>query len=159
MRGGETKYQYNWAIIGPPTECRHLNGANDGQLVSFVIFQGIWISIAKKPCIFVFFQRGPGPTPPSGSVHVRKTVTILRKKSFLTLTYNLFQLKMWETFNREFIKETTKSKAPTDEEPKLPEWLEKYIEYKFNLLDRTGNVPIHWLSRYFNWLTTYNRLE
>ena len=150
MRGGDTKYQDKWAIIGPPTECHHLNGADDGQLVSFVIFLGIWISIAKKPCIFVIFHRGPRPLSPSGSEHVRKTITILCIKSFLIWTFASFQLKMWETFNREFIKETTKSKAPTDEEPKLPEWLEKYIEYKFNLLDRTGTIPIYWLSRYFN---------
>ena len=36
----------------------------------FVIFQGIWTSIAKKPYIFVIFQRGFGPpAPPSGSAH------------------------------------------------------------------------------------------
>ena len=27
-------------------------------LDGFVIFQGIWTSIAKKPCIFVIFQGG-----------------------------------------------------------------------------------------------------
>ena len=41
---------------------------------SFVIFQGIRTSIAKKPYTFVIFQGGPGPpTPPppaSGSAHV-----------------------------------------------------------------------------------------
>ena len=43
-------------------------------LGSFVIFQGIWTSIAKKPFIFVIFQGGGGdldPCPPSGSAHDR----------------------------------------------------------------------------------------
>ena len=44
-------------------------------LGSFVIFQGIRISIAKKPFIFVISQGGvrtpcPPPPPPSGSAHV-----------------------------------------------------------------------------------------
>ena len=40
----------------------------NNRLVDFVIFQGIRTSIAKKPNIFVIFQRGPDPlstpTPP-----------------------------------------------------------------------------------------------
>ena len=39
---------------------------------SFVIFQRIWTSIAKKPYIFVILQGGSGPPcppPPSGSAH------------------------------------------------------------------------------------------
>ena len=40
-------------------------------LCSFVIFQGIQTSIAKKPYIFVIFQvEGSGPPAPSGSAHV-----------------------------------------------------------------------------------------
>ena len=42
-------------------------------LGSFVIFQGIWVSIAKKHYIVLIFQRGGGvqtPCLPSGSVHV-----------------------------------------------------------------------------------------
>ena len=38
----------------------------------FVIFQGIWTSISKKPHIFVIFQEWGGPDPwprPSGSTH------------------------------------------------------------------------------------------
>ena len=35
----------------------------------FLIFQGIGTSIAKKPYIFVIFQGGPDPGPPSGSAH------------------------------------------------------------------------------------------
>ena len=31
-----------------------------------------------------------------------------------------------------------KNKETSDTEQKIPSWLEKYIEYKFNLLDRTG---------------------
>ena len=39
----------------------------------FVIVQGIRTSIAKKPYMFVIFQRGGGPDsklPPTGSAHV-----------------------------------------------------------------------------------------
>ena len=43
---------------------------NECWLGSFVIFQGIRISIAKKD-IFVIFQGGGGPpVPPSGSTHM-----------------------------------------------------------------------------------------
>ena len=53
-----------WAIIGPPVKC-HLNGVSlagrcwpkiEYWLGSFLIFQGIKTSIAKKPYIFVIFQ-------------------------------------------------------------------------------------------------------
>ena len=50
---------------------------------------------------------------------------------------------MWETFNREYVKESMKSKETPEGEPKLPTWLEKYMEYKFNLLDRTGIGVFH----------------
>lgn len=48
-------------------------------------------------------------------------------------------LKMWDAFNKDYVKELTKAKDPPESEIKLPGWLEKYIEYKFYLLDRTGN--------------------
>ena len=63
------------SIIGPPAK-RHLNGVSlAGRywlntkcwLGSFVIFQGIWTSIAKKPHIFFISQgggRGPDPLSP-----------------------------------------------------------------------------------------------
>ena len=38
-------------------------------LGSFVIFQGIWTSIAKKPFIFVIFQRGSRPPVPPLDPH------------------------------------------------------------------------------------------
>ena len=41
--------------------------ADDAWLGSFMIFQGILTSIAKKPCIFFAFFRvggGPDPLPP-----------------------------------------------------------------------------------------------
>lgn len=47
-------------------------------------------------------------------------------------------LKMWEAFNRHYIDQQKKSKDQ-NVEIKLPDWLTKYMEYKFNLLDRTGN--------------------
>ena len=64
----EFRYHYKWAIIGPPAK-RHLNGVLlagwwwlniECRLGSFVIFQGIWTSIAKIPYIFVIFQGGGG---------------------------------------------------------------------------------------------------
>ena len=44
--------------------------ADDGPtlnagLVALLFFQGIWTSIAKKPYIFVIFQRGGCPDPMS----------------------------------------------------------------------------------------------
>ena len=53
-----SEYHYRQAIIcqwWPNIEC---------WLGSFVIFQGIWTSIAKKPYIFVIFQGGPDPLSP-----------------------------------------------------------------------------------------------
>ena len=38
---------------------------------SFVIFQGIRASIAKKPYSFVIFHGGSSPLPPSGSAHAK----------------------------------------------------------------------------------------
>ena len=44
---------------------------------------------------------------------------------------------MWQIFNEQCIKQTKKeNEAPP--ERKLPDWLEQYIVYKFNLYDRTG---------------------
>ena len=75
---GGTKYHYKRVNIGPPAK-RHLNGVLlacrwwpniECWLGSFVIFQGIRTSIAKKPYILRFFRRwgsGHCPPPPSGS--------------------------------------------------------------------------------------------
>ncbi|XP_069103100.1 calexcitin-2-like [Argopecten irradians] len=50
-------------------------------------------------------------------------------------------LRMWTTFNEQCIKEAKKADAlPADR--KLPDWLESYVEYKFNLYDRTGDGKI-----------------
>ena len=52
-----SKYHYKWAIISPPAK-RHLNGISLASwcwpnikcwLGSFVIFQGIWTRIVRKP--------------------------------------------------------------------------------------------------------------
>ena len=60
-----------WTIIGQPGK-RHLNGVSlaglwwpniEFFLGSFMIFQGIWTSIAMKPNIFVIFQGGGGGGP------------------------------------------------------------------------------------------------
>ena len=71
------------AIIGLPAQ-RHLNGVSLAcrwwpnikfWLGSFVIFQEIRTSIAKKPYNFVIFQGGVRPLalPPSGSAHAMST--------------------------------------------------------------------------------------
>ena len=68
-----SKYQYKWAIFGPPAK-HHLNGVSlmgrcwpniECWLGRFVVLQGMWTSIVKKPYIFVIFhQRGPSLWPP-----------------------------------------------------------------------------------------------
>ena len=59
--GKKKKINQMWIIAcrwWPNIEC---------WLGSFVIFQGIWPSIAKKPYLFVIFQGGPDPlSPPLG---------------------------------------------------------------------------------------------
>ena len=59
-------------IISPPAKS-HINGVSlayrrwpkiESWLGSFVIFQGIRTSIAKKPYIFVIFHGRSGPLPP-----------------------------------------------------------------------------------------------
>ena len=72
---GGSKYHYKRVTMGPQAN-RHLNGVSlacrwrpniDCWRGSFVVFQGIWTSIAKKLCIFVIFQGGSNPlslTPP-----------------------------------------------------------------------------------------------
>ena len=74
------QYHYKRAINGPPAK-RHLNGVSlacrwwptiECWLCSFVNFQVIRTSVAKKPYIFVIFQgwsRPPFP-PPFESAHV-----------------------------------------------------------------------------------------
>jgi len=50
---------------------------------------------------------------------------------------------MWETFNRQYMEQLKasggKAGAEGETEPPLPAWLDKYVTYKFNLFDRTGN--------------------
>ena len=52
----ETSFTFRWRADDGPT----LNAC----LVA-LIFQGIWTSIARKPYIFVIFQGGQDPLPPS----------------------------------------------------------------------------------------------
>lgn len=47
-------------------------------------------------------------------------------------------IRMWEAFNKQYLQEVSKSKDQNTA-TELPVWLTKYMEYKFNLLDRTGN--------------------
>ncbi|KAL5020394.1 hypothetical protein ScPMuIL_003286 [Solemya velum] len=49
-------------------------------------------------------------------------------------------LKMWQEYHKQCLK-ASKERVP-DPEAVVPEWLEKYIEYKFNLYDRTGDGRI-----------------
>ena len=47
-------------------------------LVSVVIFQGIWTSIAKKPYNFVIFQVGEGAGPPVPTLDLRMLFLLAR---------------------------------------------------------------------------------
>ena len=70
FRGG-SKYHYKRDTIGPPAKrqiaCRCWPNI-ECWIVSFVVLQGIRTNIAKRPYIFVIFQRGGGgsgpPVPP-----------------------------------------------------------------------------------------------
>ena len=86
-RGSECHYK--WAIIGPPAK-HHLNGVSlDGLwwpniecwLGSFVIFQGIRTSIAKKPYIFHF--SGGLRTPCHPLLDLPMHVTVIRELCML----------------------------------------------------------------------------
>ncbi|XP_041355701.1 sarcoplasmic calcium-binding proteins I, III, and IV-like isoform X1 [Gigantopelta aegis] len=48
-------------------------------------------------------------------------------------------LRMWERFNKDSCKQ---SKTEEDPAKVIPNWLERYVEFKFNLLDRTGDGVI-----------------
>ena len=108
MRGGGSKYHFKRAIIGPPAK-RHLNGVSlacrcwpniECWLGSFVIFQGIRTSIAKKPFIFVIFQGGPASSPPplSGSAHVTHPHTDLFFNSCSPLNSAFYFKKCFHKF-------------------------------------------------------------
>lgn len=45
---------------------------------------------------------------------------------------------MWQKFNEQCLKQASKADEVSYER-KLPDWLEKYIRYKFDLFDRTGD--------------------
>ena len=51
-------------------------------LGSFVIFQGVWTSIAKEPYSFVTFQGGQDPVSPHSGQHMI-TPTIWKEGTFL----------------------------------------------------------------------------
>ena len=54
-----------------------------------MIFQGIWSSITKKPYIFVIFQGGQNPVPPSGSAHegyLREKSKVNHKRNHISPT-------------------------------------------------------------------------
>ena len=64
---GRSKYHYKRDIIGLPAKrqmaCRCWPNI-ECWIVSFMVLQGIRTNIAKKPYIFVIFQRGGGSGPP-----------------------------------------------------------------------------------------------
>ena len=83
------------AIVSPPPKC-HLNGGSlacqcwpniECWLGSFVIFQGIRVSIAKKPYICDFSGGSGPPVPPSGSAH-DLSIQVNRLKSFAKVSHN-----------------------------------------------------------------------
>ncbi|XP_070178166.1 calexcitin-2-like isoform X2 [Littorina saxatilis] len=52
-------------------------------------------------------------------------------------------LGMWQKFNQESVQaEKREKKGEEAGKIKIPEWLERYVEYKFNLYDRTGDGVI-----------------
>ena len=80
--GGErqSKYHYNWAIIGPPAK-RHLNGISltshwrhfESGLVALWFFKESG-PVLLRNIIFLCFFRGSGPPVPlSGSAHLHIT--------------------------------------------------------------------------------------
>lgn len=53
----------------------------------------------------------------------------------------LFQIKMWTKLAAPSAKMKGKAKVkkePGNSKPQLPDWLEKYVEYRFSLYDRTS---------------------
>lgn len=52
-------------------------------------------------------------------------------------------VNMWQKFNKDCVLEQKQKKDKEDgEQNKIPDWLERYVEYKFNLYDRTGDGVI-----------------
>ncbi|KAL8595516.1 hypothetical protein ACOMHN_000725 [Nucella lapillus] len=51
-------------------------------------------------------------------------------------------VSMWQRFHRERVAEEKKAKKGEGETVRMPDWLERYVEYKFNLYDRTGDGVI-----------------
>ncbi|CAG5131910.1 unnamed protein product [Candidula unifasciata] len=50
-------------------------------------------------------------------------------------------MRMWEKLNTEYLTRK-KDKNFEEKDDKIPDWLERYIEYKFDLFDRTGDGVI-----------------
>ncbi|CAL1535996.1 unnamed protein product [Lymnaea stagnalis] len=50
-------------------------------------------------------------------------------------------LRMWEKLNQDFLARK-REKNPEKQEDKVPDWLDRYIEYKFHLFDRTADGAI-----------------
>lgn len=69
-------------------------------------------------------------------------------KTDVTVHDVIVQLELWVKIYKEDLEEArkkrkTKKKAEVDEEEmaeakRVPKWFDKYIQYRFNLLDRTG---------------------
>ncbi|XP_076438886.1 calexcitin-2-like [Babylonia areolata] len=53
-------------------------------------------------------------------------------------------VSMWQRFHKESLAEERKEKkgGEGDNTNRIPDWLERYVEYKFNLYDRTGDGVI-----------------
>ena len=66
-----------------------------------MIFQGIWTRTAKKPYIFVTFQGGPDPCPPSGSAHVMLMVCVISCLRCSTMIFFCkFQMSLIRLINK-----------------------------------------------------------
>lgn len=52
-------------------------------------------------------------------------------------------LAMWQKFHKECVLQAKKEKKGEEDAPvKIPDWLERYVQYKFHLYDRTGDGVI-----------------
>ena len=78
----------------PASEMAFRWPADDGPTLNAGLvvccFQGFQTSIAKKPYIFVIFQGGPDPCPPSGSTHVCSTFSANKVKKKIHFIINSF---------------------------------------------------------------------
>ena len=50
---------------------------------------------------------------------------------------------MWTKFHKSFVEKSKSKESEEAGEDNVPSWLDKYIQYRFHLYDRTGTLLIH----------------